>query len=88
MDTQRPSIDGPRGLAHLIDETILLVPTAVVFALYGGVTLAALVMTWAVRFAYYFVQEATTGQTVGKRMKGLRVVRADGTAASASTRRS
>jgi uncharacterized RDD family membrane protein YckC len=43
---------------------------------------AGTLVFFAVELAYYFFQEAATGQTVGKRLLGIRVAAADGTPAT------
>jgi Tol biopolymer transport system component/uncharacterized RDD family membrane protein YckC len=80
---------GRRSSAALIDIA-LLAGVFLIFSLTvgdaglgGGKVYAYLNGTWflvylAVVLVYYFALEASLGQTVGKRLLGLRVVRADG----------
>jgi Tol biopolymer transport system component/uncharacterized RDD family membrane protein YckC len=80
---------GRRSSAALIDVA-LLAGVFLIFSLTvgdaglgGGRVYANLNGTWflvylAVVLVYYFALEASLGQTVGKRLLGLRVVRADG----------
>jgi uncharacterized RDD family membrane protein YckC len=64
--------------AALIDIA-LLVPVAVVLTvLFGGFTGAAAALTAGWALYYYFALESGGGQTLGKRVMKLRVVRADG----------
>jgi uncharacterized RDD family membrane protein YckC len=51
----------------------------------GSITLegGSLLVYLALMLLYYFATEATSGQTVGKRLLGIRVVRADGAPAGA-----
>jgi uncharacterized RDD family membrane protein YckC len=73
-----PQLDNRRVLAAAID-VLLLVPVAVLMAkLTDGFdrTSAALTVAWAL--FYYFALESGGGQTVGKRLLRLRVVRSDG----------
>ena len=85
---------GRRSLAALIDVA-LLIGVFVIFSLTVGeisteggysVTLNGpwSLVYLAVLLAYYFVFEVTVGQTVGKSLLGLRVVRADGSRPSAA----
>jgi uncharacterized RDD family membrane protein YckC len=79
---------GRRSGAALID-VVLLTGVFVIFILTVGEIStegeysATLIGAWslvylAVVLAYYFVLEAAVGQSVGKRLLGLRIVRADG----------
>jgi uncharacterized RDD family membrane protein YckC len=64
-----------RWSAAVVDSLLLLVPLGLVSALAGvggGLVAAALWLT------YDFLCEALAGQTIGKRVYGLRVVRKDG----------
>jgi uncharacterized RDD family membrane protein YckC len=84
-----PELDNRRVLAALVD--LLLVAACGALILFaagtlgghggGGLSpaLAAVVVGWALY--YYFACESGAGQTLGKRLLGLRVVRADGEAA-------
>src|SRR3954453_5219317 len=73
-----PQFDNRRLAAAAVD-VLLLVPVALVIkTLCGGfgVTAGALTAAWALY--YYFAFESGTGQTIGKRLLGIRVVRKDG----------
>jgi uncharacterized RDD family membrane protein YckC len=76
-----PQLDNRRVLAAAVD-VLLLAPVAVLMAMltggFGG-TSAALTVAWAL--FYYFALESAGGQTVGKRLLRLRVVRSDGSEA-------
>jgi uncharacterized RDD family membrane protein YckC len=70
--------DNRRVLAALID-LLLLVPVAIVMSmLFGGWTDAAAALTAGWALYYYFALESDHGQTLGKRVMKIRVVRADG----------
>jgi uncharacterized RDD family membrane protein YckC len=80
----RRSLDGRRIKAYLID-ILIIVPLAILAVqLGGGPTPGAGLMAFAVNLTYFFVFETLRGQTIGKRVARLRVVRPDGSAASAS----
>src|SRR4051812_48469885 len=71
----RRSLDGRRARAYVLDRLALALPTAIAVSMLGdGGWLVALAIT----LAYFFVWESLTGQTAGKRLMGLRVVRLDG----------
>src|SRR4051794_41424882 len=71
----RRSLDGRRARAYVLDRLALALPTAIAVSVLGdGGWLVALAIT----LAYFFVWESLTGQTAGKRLMGLRVVRLDG----------
>jgi uncharacterized RDD family membrane protein YckC len=81
-------LDNRRLLAGLIDVLIVGAGAALVLAAAGalggdpssiGAPLAAVVLGWALY--YYFACESGAGQTVGKRLMKLRVVRTDGSPA-------
>jgi uncharacterized RDD family membrane protein YckC len=83
-----PQLDNRRVLAALIDLAIVAVAGAAILAAAGalggsisevGVPLTAVVLGWALY--YYFACESADGQTVGKRVMKLRVVRTDGSPA-------
>jgi uncharacterized RDD family membrane protein YckC len=83
-----PRLDNRRVLAALIDLGVLaaggLVIALVAGALAGGRSefppaLDVILLAWALY--YYFACESGGGQTIGKRVMRLRVVRADGTEA-------
>src|SRR5262245_952831 len=89
--TAGPQLDNRRVLAGLVDLVLVAAGAAVILfaagAVGGGSTevtpaLIALVTAWALY--YYFALESGGGQTLGKRLMKLRVVRADGSAASTS----
>jgi uncharacterized RDD family membrane protein YckC len=71
-------LDVRRVLAALIDLAIVLVAAGVLGGDGGslGAPLAGVVVAWALY--YYFACESGGGQTVGKRLTRLRVVREDG----------
>ncbi|HLM08429.1 MAG TPA: RDD family protein [Thermoleophilaceae bacterium] len=80
-----PQLDNRRVLAGLVDIAIVALGGAVVLfagdALSGGSSdvqgaLGAVIAGWALY--YYFALESGDGQTVGKKLMKLRVVRADG----------
>jgi uncharacterized RDD family membrane protein YckC len=82
------ALDNRRVAAALIDLAIVAVGGAAILALAGvlgkgpseiGLPLAAVIVAWALY--YYFACESGAGQTVGKRLMRLRVVRTDGGAA-------
>jgi uncharacterized RDD family membrane protein YckC len=85
---------GRRSGAALIDVALLTGVFVIFILMVGeirtqGEYSATLNGAWslvylAVVLAYYFVFEVTVGQTVGKRLLGLRVVRADGSRPSAA----
>jgi uncharacterized RDD family membrane protein YckC len=76
-----PSLDNKRVAAALIDLVVLFF-FGFLLGLLGGARTAgidAIILAWALY--YYFALESMTGQTVGKRVVGLKVVRADGSSA-------
>ena len=71
----RRRLDGRRARAYLIDRALLALPSAMAVTLFGeGGWLVATALT----LAYFFAWESLTGQTAGKLVMGLRVVRLDG----------
>jgi uncharacterized RDD family membrane protein YckC len=83
--TTGPKLDNRRVLAALVDLAIVVAGTVVILfaadALSGDRgdvrgALGAVVLGWALY--YYFAMESGDGQTVGKKLLKLRVVRADG----------
>jgi uncharacterized RDD family membrane protein YckC len=83
--TTGPKLDNRRVLAALVDLAIVVAGTVVILfaadALSGDRgdvrgALGAVVLGWALY--YYFAMESGDGQTVGKKLMKLRVVRADG----------
>jgi uncharacterized RDD family membrane protein YckC len=73
----RRHTDWPRRRALVIDNLILFAVFWVLNQALRGYFLAG-GFTLAIALTYFFVAEATTGQTVGKRMMRLRVVMRDG----------
>ena len=78
-----PSLDNRRILAGLVDIVIVAAGTAllgVLVAVAGGSTwgpqMALVSLAWALY--YYFALESGNGQTLGKKLMKLRVMRADG----------
>lgn len=80
-----PQFDNRRVLAGLIDLVVVAVVAVVVMFAAGVVggagteltlTLRVVVLAWAL--FYYFALESGSGQTLGKRIMGLRVLSADG----------
>jgi uncharacterized RDD family membrane protein YckC len=81
-------LDNRRMLAALIDLAVVGVGTAVIMVAAGvaggdgatvGAPLAGVAVCWALY--YYFACESGGGQTLGKKVTGVRVVRLDGSAA-------
>ena len=78
-----PSLDNRRILAGLVDIVIVAVGAAllgVLVAVAGGSKwgpqMALVSLAWALY--YYFALESGNGQTLGKKLMKLRVMRADG----------
>ena len=73
-----PALDNKRVAAALIDLLVLFFVGFLLVTLAGDFTNGArlLVLGWVLY--YYFALESLTGQTVGKKLMGLRVARADG----------
>src|SRR3954451_21316307 len=77
-----PKLDNRRVLAGIVD--LLIVGAGALVVLYAGDALTgdrggalgAVILGWALY--YYFALESGGGQTVGKKLMKLRVVRADG----------
>jgi uncharacterized RDD family membrane protein YckC len=77
-------LDNRRALAALLDLALLVAGGALILAAAGrlgsgggvGTELSAVIAGWAL--FYYFACESGHGQTLGKRLLKLRVVRADG----------
>src|SRR3954470_2498611 len=77
-----PKLDNRRVLAGIVD--VLIVGAGALVVLYAGDALTgdrggalgAVILGWALY--YYFALESGAGQTVGKKLMKLRVVRADG----------
>jgi uncharacterized RDD family membrane protein YckC len=79
-----PKLDNRRALAALLDLALLFAGGALILAAAGRLgsgggidsDLSAVIAGWAL--FYYFACESGHGQTLGKRLLKLRVVRADG----------
>jgi uncharacterized RDD family membrane protein YckC len=73
-----PALDNKRVAAALIDLLLLSFVGFLIVILAGDLTSGArlLVLGWVLY--YYFALELLTGQTVGKKLMGLRVAQADG----------
>jgi uncharacterized RDD family membrane protein YckC len=76
VEDRRPT-DWPRRRAIVIDNLILFGGFMLISQAVRGY-LGAGVFTTALALTYFFVMEATSGQTIGKRMMRLRVVMRDG----------
>jgi uncharacterized RDD family membrane protein YckC len=77
--TSGPVLDNRRVLAGLIDLAVIGAGSAVILAAAGGslgAPLAGVLVCWALY--YYFAFESGNGQTLGKRLMKIRVVRTDG----------
>jgi uncharacterized RDD family membrane protein YckC len=94
VQESRTDVLGRRIVAALIDLLVLVVLFIVLATLIGdteasdGSASANLdggpaLLFFALSLLYYGVLEATTGQTLGKRLLGIRVARLDGSAPSA-----
>ena len=79
----RRNTDWPRRRAIVVDSLLL---GGIFYLLDGalGGYLGAAMFTTALALTYFFVTEATTGQTLGKRLMKLRVVMRDGRPAPAN----
>src|SRR3954451_5825520 len=73
----RAELDTRRRRALAFDGLLLTPPSLACFLLVEDAW-AAKVLALAITLSYFFVCEALTGQTLGKRRMGLRVVRIDG----------
>src|SRR4051794_14785679 len=73
-----PQFDNRRVLAALVDLALLVPVALLMSALFGGFTGAAAALTAGWALYYYFAFESDRGQTIGKRLMKIRVVRADG----------
>jgi uncharacterized RDD family membrane protein YckC len=89
--TTGPKLDNRRVLAAIVDLAIVVAGSLVILfaadALSGDTgdvrgALSAVILGWALY--YYFALESGDGQTVGKKLMKLRVVRADGRPAGMS----
>jgi len=73
-----PALDNKRVAAAVIDLLVLVLVGLLLSTLSGAYTTAARVVTVAWILYYYFALELLTGQTLGKKLMGLRVAQADG----------
>src|SRR4051794_12839415 len=73
-----PVLDNKRVAAALIDLLVLVVVGFLLATLSGAYTTSARLVTVAWVLYYYFALELLTGQTLGKKLMGLRVAQADG----------
>jgi uncharacterized RDD family membrane protein YckC len=86
-----PSVANRRGLdsrrlgARLIDAAVILAATLLIRVLVGPVSWGGWLAVLWISVAYFFVCEGIWGQTLGKRLLGLRVLRPDGTPPSANS---
>jgi uncharacterized RDD family membrane protein YckC len=76
-----PALDNKRVAAALIDLLVLSLVGFLLGVLAGELTIGAraLIVGWVLY--YYFALESLTGQTVGKKLMGLRVAQAEGSQA-------
>jgi uncharacterized RDD family membrane protein YckC len=65
-----------RGPAFLLDTFVVSLPVALAFSRQGQL-MALVLVTLAAEFAYFAICEGVFGTTLGKRLFGLRVIRAD-----------
>jgi uncharacterized RDD family membrane protein YckC len=77
LEESRRGLDSRRLVAWLIDGLVAGLPCVPLF-MYFGTDLGTTVPVAALLLAYYFLFDVTTGQSLGKRAKRLRVVMADG----------
>lgn len=82
--TNRRELDSKRVLARLIDALLITIPVIVLMALDVIEGFGIWLVIAAVQLSYFFMLEATVGQTVGKQAMGLKVSRADGSPAGAA----
>jgi hypothetical protein len=80
-EDRRP-FDRRRRKARGIDSLILAPFAFLIVYLNDGITLAAGLLFLALELSYFFVLESIQGQTIGKKVASLRVMRPDGSAAS------
>jgi uncharacterized RDD family membrane protein YckC len=73
-----PELDTRRIAAAVVDVAVLAPVVAALYALAGGLSTAFVALSAAWALFYFFALESGDGQTVGKRLLGLRVVAADG----------
>ena len=74
----RRQLDGKRLLAFVIDALVLAPMAYVVLVALGRGRVLFCAAAAALGLTYYFLCESLTGQTLGKRIAGLKVVRLDG----------
>jgi len=77
-------LDSRRLGARLIDGLLIFGVAILLGRLAGGRAWGLTIFILWATVTYFFLCEATTGRTVGKALTGLRVVRRDGSAASAN----
>src|SRR3954447_16844942 len=75
---KRRELDGKRVIAFLLDMLLSIPLGAVVVYTIGAGRPVFWLAYLALMLTYFFLCETLTGQTLGKRAAGLRVVRADG----------
>ena len=89
--TTGPKLDNRRVLAAIVDLAVVVAGTMVILFAADALSsdtgdvrgaLSAVILGWALY--YYFALESGDGQTVGKKLMKLRVVRADGRPAAMS----
>jgi uncharacterized RDD family membrane protein YckC len=73
-----PALDNKRVAAALIDLLVLALVAVLLGTLSGAYTNGARLVTVAWVLYYYFALELLTGQTLGKKLMGLRVAQPDG----------
>jgi uncharacterized RDD family membrane protein YckC len=80
-DKRERSRQGRRLAALIVDNILcipLLIPCVLLMEAIGGTRMGAGFLWLAASLLYFFLLELHTGQTIGKRLAGLRVVRVDG----------
>ena len=78
VSADRTQLDGTRVVALLIDGFLLLPVALVLRGNSGGWDFDVTLVIAAISLSYFFICETLFGQTLGKRVKGLRVLRSDG----------
>ena len=73
----RRTLDSRRLVAVLLD-LLIVIPVIRLLMDYAGETMASTIAAVAAELTYFFLAESLTGQTLGKRLLGLRVARLDG----------
>ena len=76
--TNRRELDSKRLCARLIDGVVIAIPAIALVVTGRNADLSLALLVAAVQLSYFFILEATVGQTLGKQLMGLKVVRADG----------